>query len=287
VKTIISRSLIEQFREVTFRTKPDFRVKSPSQALDFVNERGFIFFWPITKVLFPSLWAAVAGNRPVPDNHDDPGHITWGWKDDFLDKKVWYYGRVLKHRNSIISLRDLPYFYALSPNFGDPEADLQEDYLQGNIPLEVKLVFQALVENGPLDTLSLRKASRLTAVSAQSTFDRAIDILQRQLRILPVGISQAGAWKYAFIYDLTHRYYPDLSERSRVIPESTAREFLMLRYFRSMGTGSLRTISGFFNWTIPVTEKAASTLILNGSLVANIEIAEENIPCYSLSEFVK
>ena len=52
----------------------------------------------------PSLWVAVAGDRPVPDEHDDPGHVTWGWKDGLLGKRRWYYGRVLRKRNTFISL---------------------------------------------------------------------------------------------------------------------------------------------------------------------------------------
>ena len=46
----------------------------------------------------PSLWTAVAGDRPVADAHDDPGHITWGWKDRSLDKKIWYYGKILRRK---------------------------------------------------------------------------------------------------------------------------------------------------------------------------------------------
>ncbi|MSP13309.1 MAG: hypothetical protein EXR62_10185 [Chloroflexi bacterium] len=46
------------------------------EAITYLNQRGFIFFWPIKDVVLPSLWGAVAGNRPVAAEHDDPGHVT-------------------------------------------------------------------------------------------------------------------------------------------------------------------------------------------------------------------
>jgi len=121
------------------------KLANPQQAVDYVNERGFIFFWPVKGYVFPSLWTAVAGDRPVADEHDDPGNITWNWKDSLLDKKVWYYGRVLKRKNTIISLDAIKYFYALSPNYGEPEEDFADRYSQGLLPWEAKLIFDALV----------------------------------------------------------------------------------------------------------------------------------------------
>lgn len=51
------------------------------QVVDFVNERGSVYFWPIKDVTLPSLWTAVAGA------HDDPGHVSWGWKDSLLGQR--------------------------------------------------------------------------------------------------------------------------------------------------------------------------------------------------------
>ena len=92
------------YRQKTYRTLPDLRVKTIDQAVEFVNQRGFIFFWPIQDINLPSLWTAVNGDRPVPDEHDDPGHITWDWKDRMLGKRQWYYARTLRRRNTMISL---------------------------------------------------------------------------------------------------------------------------------------------------------------------------------------
>ena len=77
--TSLSFELVQQYRQKTYCTAPGSRVATIEQAVEFVNQRGFIFFWPIQDIALPSLWMAVNGDRPVPEEHDDPGHITWDW----------------------------------------------------------------------------------------------------------------------------------------------------------------------------------------------------------------
>lgn len=268
----ISKSKLDAYRAKTFRTEPALKLNSPQQAIDFVDERGYIFFWPVKGYPFPSLWGAVAGDRPVADEHDDPGHVTWSWKDSLLDKKVWYYARVLKRKNTIISMDAIPYFYALSPNYGDPQEDFADQYRQGKLPMETKLIFDALVRKGPLDTLSLRKEARLTGSNSTSPFNRALDILQQQLKVMPVAISEAGAWKYAFVYDLTHRHLPDLPEKARFIPESRAMEHLITCFFTSMGAASQKQAVSLFPWGSELTKNALERMVQSGMLVSGCQV---------------
>ena len=262
------------------------RLTTPEQAVDYVNDRGFIFFWPTKGFVFPSLWGAVAGDRPVADEHDDPGHITWSWKDSLIDKKVWYYARVLKHKNTLISLDAIKYFFALSPNYGEPEVDILNEYNEGKLPLEARLIFEALARNGPLDTLSLRKEARLAGADSQSPFTRALDILQRQLRVLPVAISEAGAWKYAFVYDLTHRYFPELSESARFLTENQAMERLLMWFFETLGAASFKQVTILFNWETTLTRWVLDRLIASGFIVEGYIRDESDNPMYCLKTLV-
>ena len=119
----ISAGQLDDYHRQTFLLDPDLRLANREEALNFVNRRGFIYFWPIKGVEMPNLWTAVAGQRAVADAHDDPGHVTWGWKDKMLDKRLWYYAKILRGKATIISLDVAPYFYVLSENYGDPEHD--------------------------------------------------------------------------------------------------------------------------------------------------------------------
>ena len=265
-------STLLSYRRNTFNLDPASRLRSKEDAIAFINRRQFVFFWPIRDVVLPSLWAATAGDRPVPDEHDDPGHITWGWKDELLDKRVWYYARVLRKRNTFVSNEAIPYFYALSPNYGDPDQDYLLQYEQGLLTLESKLVYEALLKEGPLDSISLRKAARLSSVESTSRFNRALDTLQSEFKVLPRGIAEAGSWRYAFVYDLTHRYYPDLVEISGPITEPAARQRLLMAYFTSVGAATERDVQKLFGWRSEDLSRSVQTLVGQKDLIQNVSL---------------
>ena len=249
----------------TFHLPPAKPLSSQSQALRFVNERGFVYFWPIKGIDLPSLWTAVAGDRPVPDAHDDPAHVTWGWKDDALPKRIWYYAKILHRKATMISLDIVPYFYALSENYGSPEEDHLVAYEEGRLTLAAKNVYDALLKEGTLDSISLRKAARMTSAK-ESEWNRALEDLQKDFKILPVGVAEVGAWKYAFIYQITARHYPDLAERARVISESQARAKLLELYFESVGAAQARDANKLFGWGTELTSRVMTRLVESRTL---------------------
>lgn len=284
---VITLDRLNAYRADTFRARGHLRLTSARQAVDFVNQRGFIFFWPIKGVTMPSLWVAAAGDRPVPDEHDDPGHVTWGWKDDMLPKRVWFYTRMLRKRNTIISLQTISHFYALSPNYGSPEEDYLIEYDEGRMPLETKMVYEALLKEGPLDTLALRRAARLAGSSSTTAFNRALETLQVDLRILPVGVSQSGAWHYCFIYDLVHRHYPDLIQQAQPISEHDARRTLLMHYFEAVGAATVAEANRLFGWRMEDTARALDKLTQAGKLAGEVEVVGSKHPHWAVPEMVE
>ena len=240
----------------------------------FVNERRFIYFWPISGIVLPSLWAAVAGDRPVADAHDDPGHVTWGWKDDMLGKRRWYYAKVLRKKATIISLETAPYFYALSENYGSPEEDYLTIYEQGRMTVEAKSVYEALLDNGPLHTIALRKATHMTSRESDSRFNKALVDLQADFKIVPVGVARAGGWNYAFIYEIAARHFPELEAQAHSIRENAAREQLCEWYFDSTGAAKVGDVVKLFGWRLVDAERAINALVRSGTLVRGLEIKQ-------------
>jgi hypothetical protein len=257
---------LQAHRARTFNLPPSKRLSSPAQALTFVNQRGFIFFWPISGIDMPSLWTAVAGDRPVADAHDDPGHITWGWKDGALDKRIWYYAKILRKKATMISLDIAPYFYALSENYGSPEEDYLLAYEEGRMAQSAKQVYEALLTEGALNTLDLRKAAKLSNAK-DSEFNKALEYLQSDFKILPVGVSQAGAWKYSFIYEIVPRHYLDLPEQARKIGEGGVRSKLVELYFQSVGAAQERDAVKLFGWKRELVTRAIVGLVAKRVLV--------------------
>jgi hypothetical protein len=239
---------IQEYRSSTFCFDNKYRLKTKDDAVKYVNQRGYIYFWPITGISLPSLWGAVSGDRPVPNEHDDPGHITWDWKDSLLGKHVWFYGKILRKKATIISMDIAPYFYALTENYGSPEDDYLTIYEQGRMTQEAKAVYEALLEFSPLDTIALRKAAHLTSHESDSRFNRALTDLQADFRIMPVGVIDAGAWHYSFAYDIVARHEPSLLEAARFIGEIDARQKILELYFRSVGAAQSQELVKLFGW---------------------------------------
>jgi hypothetical protein len=273
-------------RAVTFRTGRGLRLRRKDEAYRFVDERGFVHFWPIKDIVLPSLWAAVAGDRPVADAHDDPGHITWGWKDSELGGQNWYYAKVLRKKATMISMDLLPYFYALSNNYGSPEDDYLTLYEQGKLTQEARLVYETLLREGALDTIELRKATRMTNRESNPRFAKALSDLQADFKITPIGISPAGRWRYAFIYQLTPRRYPDLIDRTRQIGERQARRRLVECYLRSVGAAQLRDLTMLFGWPQEDTMRALDEMVQQGLAVSKVEVSAWKGNGWALTELL-
>jgi hypothetical protein len=266
---------IERQREFNYRRTAERRVQTVEEARAFVEEVGFCHFWPIKDIEMPSLFHAIAGRaRAVPNVHDDPDlSKCWGWKDQSLDKKWWYYGKLLRRRATLVSLDVLPYFYALSENFGSL-TDYLAEYEDGKMTAEAKQLYEALLEHGPLDKVRLRREARLTSEGAKSRVDRALLELQVGLKVLPVGVTEAGAWNYAFVYELFQRWFPEVPQQARPIKRAEARRVLVQRYLDNAVAADRSMIAKVFHvlkWTSKELQRAIAALVERGT-VREIEI---------------
>jgi hypothetical protein len=275
VSNILAPDRLKAYRDRTFRLLPELKLRTAGNALDFVRERGFVYFWPIKGITLPSLWAAVAGDRPVADAHDDPGHVTWGWKDDLLGKRQWYYAKVLRGKATMIALDVVPYFYALSGNYGEPEKDYLQQYQDGLLSHDAKAIYEALLAEGPLDTVNLRRVIHMTSKTSDTPFERGLVELQRDFKILPTGIAPTGAWRYSFVYEAVHRHYPDLPEAARAITRRTARHKLAGLYFDSVGAATAADVRRLFQWRPDEVTAVLAELVKAGQLRAGYRVANE------------
>ena len=259
---------ITKIREFRYRRTPGRAVTSPEQARTFVEDMGMCFFWPIKDIEMPSLFHAIAGRiRLVPNEHGDPDiSRSWSWKDNALGKRWWYYGKLLRRRATLISLDLLPMFYAASENYGDL-TDYLDEYRDGFLTAEAKDIYEALLERGPLETIRLRRESRMSAESAKARFNRALVELQVGLKVIPIGVTNAGGWHYSFMYDILQRHYPDLPERAKAISRSEAQNKLIMRYIDNVVAIDRKMVHKIFyvlKWTPGEIERAMDHLVDQG-----------------------
>lgn len=264
----LDRDLVVALRERRYRRMPERAVSTVEEARAFVDEVGFCYLWPIKDVELPNLFHAIAGRvRSVPNAHHDPDlSRCWGWKDGALGKRWWYYGKVLRHKATLISMRLLPYFYACSENYGALEDYIQE-YEAGTMTVEAKQIYEALLKLGPLDTVRLQREAHMRG--AKGRFERSLVELQAGFKILPVGVADAGAWHYAFVYDLVPRHLPDLPEQARPISRRDARQALVRQYIENVvaaGRGMVSRVFHVLHWTPTELDHTLRALLEEGTL---------------------
>lgn len=175
---------------------------------------------------------------------------------------------MLRRKATLISIDMLPFFYACTENYGDLDDYLQE-YQAGTLSSEAKQIYEALLRHGPLDTIRLRRESWMSAQSSKSRFERALVELQVGLKVLPTGVAEAGAWDYAFIYDIVQRHFPDLPGQARQIKRSEARRTLVLRYLHNtvgVDRDMIRRVFHVLNWTPTELERTLASLLQEGAI---------------------
>jgi len=187
----------------------------------------------------------------VAEAHDDPGHVTWGWKTMPYPNAFGTTPRCCGARPRSSHWRRRPFFYALSQNFGSFKEDHLVAYEQGQLTLAARNIYDALLTAGPLDSIALRKAARMTGAK-ESEWNRALEDLQRDFKILPVAVAEAGLVEICLCVRYFRRHYPELPREARKITESKARQTLLALYLESVGvcrTRHLETLRWPPNWS--------------------------------------
>ena len=109
----------------------------------------------------------------------------------------------------------------------------------------------------------------MSAESAKSRFDRALVELQVGLKVVPTGVTEAGAWNYAFTYELFQRWFPDIPERARAIKRGEARRVLVQRYIDNVVATDRKMIAKVFHvlkWTSGELDRTIAALLEEGAI---------------------
>ena len=117
-----------------------------------------------------------------------------------------------------------------------------------------------------MHTIDLRSAAKLTNAK-ESEFNKALEVLQADFKILPIGVAKAGAWKYAFIYEIASRHFPELPEKARFISEAEARRKLLELYFESVGAARESDVHKLFGWQRELSTRTIAGLVEKEKLI--------------------
>jgi hypothetical protein len=93
--------------------------------------------------------------------------------------------------------------------------------------------------------------------------------LQVGLKVVPTGVVEAGAWNYAFTYELFQRWFPEVPGQARAIKRGEARRVLVQRYLDNVVAADRKMIAKVFHvlkWTSRELDRTIAALLEEGAI---------------------
>ncbi len=205
---------IELHRDRMWRRDEDVRVESAVDAERFIEDVGFANTLTDTRRAGPSLYIAVCGRRDVslPRNvqKDEETRLTWYLKDEVMRRGRVYYAKLAGGRSMFVAPALISHFAAIWMPRRKDEPEVLSDAAQR--------VLKVLRREHELATADLRAESRVTERAA---FTRALDELQRQMKVIPQDVIYQPTFSY--IWMLAEDRFPE-ELRKRTARKTALRE---------------------------------------------------------------
>ncbi len=244
-------------------------VRTLARAATFVDDVGFALLFPIRDRSMPSLYEA-ASERGQGDGLEGWGpdaQRIWAWKDELPARGLAWYGRFVRGRQSLLSLRLLRALYERAGEPGDfADARLGPDALE---------IARILLLNGPTSTAVLREATAAAGPRGRSRFDKAVSELGRRLVVTGAGVERQEAGWPATILDLTARAF-DLRDPERARRGDERRLYVARAFLDTMIQARPYELGNAFGGGAPAARRAFDELVRRGE-------AERIGPAYRLT----
>jgi hypothetical protein len=126
---------------------------------------------------------------------DAEANLAWHIKDEVMRRGKVYYAKLVKARSTFIAPRLVPHFNAL---WGVPKRREAAELSEG-----ARAILKALRREWEMATSDLRKES---GVSDRARFTRAIDELQRAMKVIPGDVVYKP---FTYIWTLAEGRFPE------------------------------------------------------------------------------
>ena len=222
---------IELHRDRMWRRDEDLRVESAPDAERFIEDVGFANTLTDTRRAGPSLYIAVCGRRDVslPRNvqKDEETRLTWYLKDEVMRRGRVYYAKLAGGRSMFVAPRLISAFAAVWMPQKKDEARtlttaaqrvlrvLRREHELATADLRAESGFA-----GGTDVPPVNHAKDARATSSRAAFTRALDELQRTMKVIPQDVIYQP---FSYIWMLAEDRWPQ-ELRKRVARKTALRE---------------------------------------------------------------
>jgi len=183
---------IELHRDRMWRRDEELRVERALEAERFIEDVGFANTLTDTRRAGPSLYMAVCGRRDVSlPRHvqkDEETRLTWYLKDEVMRRGRVYYAKLAGGRSMFVAPRLISHFAAVWMPRRKDESQL--------LSTAAQRVLKVLRREHELATSDLRAES---GVTERAPFTRALDELQRQMKVIPQDVIYQPTFSYIWM----------------------------------------------------------------------------------------
>lgn len=268
--------LIER-RKASYRQADGTHIRSEADALDFINDLGFVWLINLSDADLPSLQHATPQSFG-PDPYAKGSTIARSWwdlKQTLPGRKACYYGKVLRGRGTFISWECFPLLCAVYASVNDYE----DDYRDGILSRDEKRVLDLIAAHPEIPSPDLRRKFGPIGKHVTQELDRALQHLQGTFRITAAGGSLEG-WtihNWALVGDWVAAEH---LERARSLDLREAKKQLIVRYLRMSVASSAGDIAWVFRWNRREVAGLVQALIRSGD-IREIEVLGIPGPMYA------
>lgn len=227
------------------------------EAQHFAERLGIVSVF--SDKMVPSLATAIYTND-LP-NQFEANQRVWDFAHSLMSEKKIYYGRLLKPRNTLISMKLLPCFIKA---YTIP--DYRKLYRAGVLSKIAKSIMELLIESQPLMTIQIKERLRFFKKMHKKALENALKELQENFLICCSGkIAHCKCrWRFS-LWAPTLKWIPDTVQSKA---EQLNREVAMCRIIEKFVYTTVltneRTIAQFFAWPLNEVRTVVKSMLKKG-----------------------
>ncbi|MGE5549853.1 MAG: hypothetical protein ACM3ZC_04885 [Bacteroidota bacterium] len=255
----LSRRELQEARAVRRRLAGGRCARTDEDAVQFIEERGFVLLMPIKGIPLPSLSEA-GGDHPWADEFRCTDR-AWAWKETLPAQKLCAYGKLIRGRGTFIGWRLYPAFVAA---YG-PAGDLAEEYEAGRLARADRSLVELVAASGPIDSRDLWRKAKSIFAGERHRFTAALDRLQARFMLTVAGGSLEGWTRHT--WDLVERQAPP-GLLDKLPAPGEARAAILLQALENCVALPEGRIGSMLGWTRAEIQRALACLLAAGRLAA-------------------
>jgi len=273
-RTMVNLIELEEIKKIRWRLVESLQLRSIDEVKRFIDDLGMVAVY--SDKFIPDLYhATYSKEKPRTDGWNwDRIERSWNFALTLTTEKKIYYGKIIRKKNYLISMKLFPSFYSL---YAKP--DYLDEYYAGHLSRKAKEIMGLLTERKVLSTdrirscLPTRRQGILPYFSLKGkektrALHKALVELQGKGMISCVGSVKRGASNWdTFLWGVLEDWLPeDIKIEAANLDGQKAMSNIIEKSVYTLVITEQITIAKFFKWNLDEVERVTQSLLRQGIL---------------------